>query len=114
MRPKKFATAAVPSLASMPSLKWVPLKTNAKAPASKPAGGSFDVIFINRRQHPVQLFWMTLEGGRKHYATIEPGKTKRQQTRPGAVWQIAEATAAAKPLGFFRVDDRAAKAIVPK
>ena len=114
LRPKKFAQAAVPSLASMPSLKWVPLKTNAKAPASKPAGGSFDVIFINRRQRPVQLFWMTLEGGRKHYATIEPGKTKRQQTRPGAVWQIAEATAAAKPLGFFRVDDRAAKAIVPK
>ena len=57
---------------------------------------------------------MTLNGDRRHYATIEPGKTKSQRTRPGAVWQIAEATGAAKPLGFFRVDDRVAKAIVPK
>ena len=112
--PKQFAPAAQPSLAAMPSLKWIPLKAGAKAPASKPAGGSFEVLFINRTAQSVQLYWMTREGGRKHYATIEPGKTKRQQTRPGAVWQIAEATAAAKPLGFFRVDDRAAKAIVPK
>ena len=112
--PKKFAPAAQPSLAAMPSLKWVPLKAPAKAPASKPAGGGFDVIFINRRPQPVQLYWMTPKGDRRHYATLEPGKTKRQRTRPGAVWQIAEATAAARPLGYFRVDDRAAKAVVPK
>jgi len=112
--PKKFVPAAEPSLAAMSSLKWMPLKADAKAPASKPAGGTFNVIFINRRKQPVQLFWMTREGDRKHYATIEPGKTKRQQTRPGAVWQITEANAAAKPLGYFRVDDRAAKAVVPK
>ena len=31
----------------------------AAAPASKPVGGSFDVIFVNRRPQPVQLFWMT-------------------------------------------------------
>ena len=98
----------------MPSLKWVPLKPTAAAPASKPVGGSFDVIFVNRRPQPVQLFWMTLNGDRRHYATIEPGKTKRQRTRPGAVWQIADDSTAARPLGYFHVDDRAAKAEVPR
>ena len=98
----------------MPSLKWVPLNAAASAPASKPVGGSFDVIFVNRRPQPVQLFWMTPNGARRHYATIEPGKTKRQRTRPGAVWQIADGTKAARPLGYFRVDDRAAKAVLPR
>ena len=97
LAPNEFATAAQPSLDAMPSLKWVPLKATAAAPASKPIGGSFDVIFVNRRPQPVQLFWMTLNGDRRHYATIEPGKTKRQRTRPGAVWQIADGTKAAAP-----------------
>ena len=114
LAPKEFAPAAQPSLDAMPSLKWVPLNAAASAPASKPVGGSFDVIFVNRRPQPVQLFWMTPNGDRRHYATIEPGKTKRQRTRPGAVWQIADGTKAARPLGYFRVDDRAAKAVVPR
>ena len=58
---------------------------------------------------------MTLDGGRKHYATLAPGKQRRQQTRPGAVWQIAEGPAAtAKPLGYFKVGDRATRAEVPR
>ena len=115
LAPTKFAKAVASSIASMPALKWNPLAANARVPASKPAGGTFDVIFINRGPKPVQLFWMTLDGGRKHYATLAPGKQRSQQTRPGAVWQIAEGPAAtAKPLGYFKVGDRATRAEVPR
>ncbi len=114
LAPKKFAPAAKPSLASMPALKWTYLKGDAKAPASNPTGGTFDVIFVNKSPKPVQLFWMTRTGDRRHYATIESGKTKRQQTRPGAVWEIAETDAKAQPLGYFQVGDRAAKAVIRK
>jgi len=116
LAPTKFAPAGVPKIASMPALKWNPLAANATAPPSKPAGGKFDVIFINRRAKPVHLFWMLPNDGRKHYTTLAPGKLHRQQTRPGAIWQIAAGSdgPAAKPLGYFKVGDRAAKAVVPK
>ena len=58
---------------------------------------------------------MNPTGGRKHYFTLAPGNQHRQSTRPGAIWQIAEGKGAtAKPLGYFKVGDRVAKAVVPK
>jgi len=46
---------------------------------------------------------------------IAHGAQYRQQTRPGAVWMIAEAEGkAGKKLGYFEVGDRAARAVVPK
>ena len=52
------------------------------------------------------------EGGTKSYGQIEAGKMQRQQTRPGAVWVIQDAESE-KPLGFFRVGDRTARALIP-
>ena len=115
LAPTKFAKAVAPKITSMPALKWNPLGANTKTPTSKPAGGTFDVIFINSTSKPVQLFWMTPNGGRKHYATLPPGKQRRQSTRPGAIWQIAGGpVATAKPFGYFKVSDRTAKAVVPE
>ena len=115
LAPTKFAKAVMPKIASMPALKWNPLAANTKAPTSKPAGGTFDVIFINSTSKPVQLFWMTPNGGRKHYASLPAGKQRRQSTRPGAIWQIAGGpVATAKPFGYFKVGDRTAKAVVPE
>jgi hypothetical protein len=99
----------------MPALKWTPLAANTKAPTSKPAGGTFDVIFINSTSKSVQLFWMPPNGSRKHYASLPAGKQRRQSTRPGAIWQIAGGpVATAKPFGYFKVGDRTAKAVVPE
>ncbi|MBT5845450.1 MAG: sulfatase-like hydrolase/transferase [Verrucomicrobiales bacterium] len=115
LAPTKFAKAVAPKITSMPALKWNPLGANTKTPTSKPAGGTFDVIFINSTSKPVQLFWMTPNGGRKHYVTLPPGKQRRQSTRPGAIWQIAGGPGAnAKPFGYFKVGDRTAKAVVPE
>ena len=59
---------------------------------------------------------MDRNGGRKPYALINSGTQYAQQTRPGAVWMIAEAEGAkaGTSLGYFKVGDRAARAVVPK
>ncbi len=110
LAPKKFAPKPPPSDDSLPKLAWQP-QADKPTPPSKPDGKPFDVVFINKSDAPVKLFWMTREGAPKFYADIAPSKRRRQQTRPGAVWLITDANE--KPLGHFRVDDRTSRAIVP-
>jgi arylsulfatase A-like enzyme len=113
LAPKTFAEPVEPKLDSLPALQWKPLAKGAKAPPSKPDGGSFDVAFVNRRKGKVQLLWMDQAGGTKPYAVIAPGGLYRQRTRPGAVWMIADAEGGAgRPLGYFEVGDRSARAVV--
>ena len=113
--PKKFAKLVEPKVASLPALKWQSVVEGKGVPSSRPDGNPFDVVFINRRDHEVTLYWMDREGARKRYAVIAPGKYYRQQTRPGAVWMIAKADSNDSPaLGYFTVGDRAARAVVPK
>ena len=108
--PKEFATKQAPSEDSLTILPWHPISAG-KAPASKPDGGPFKVVFINNTKQTVTLHWMDREGKPKLYGEIEPGKRKRQQTRPGAVWQIQDPSG--QPIGHFVVDDRTARAIIP-
>jgi arylsulfatase A-like enzyme len=110
LAPKSFAAKKPSSVGSLPKLRWMP-KSDGPAPASKPDGSPFDVVFINRSDATVKLFWMDRLGQPKSYTDILPGKHVRQQTRPGAVWRIADASA--KPLGHFRVGDRTSRAIIP-
>jgi arylsulfatase A-like enzyme len=109
LAPKTFAPLLAPKLDSLPKLPW----KSGPAPASKPDGNTFDVVFINRRKAPVELFWMDREGHPNSYGLIAAGKNKRQQTRPGAIWQIATPRSDT-PLGYFIVDDRAARAVIPQ
>ncbi|MDG2125920.1 MAG: sulfatase-like hydrolase/transferase [Verrucomicrobiales bacterium] len=109
LAPKKFAALVPPKDESLPELPW---KTG-RAPASDPVGSPFDVVFINHRNTPVELHWMDTRGNPKSYGQIAPGQKKRQQTRPGAVWQITLPTSP-DALGHFSVDDRSARAIIQK
>lgn len=111
MGPKKFAKLIPPSEDSLTKLKWHPAAAG-KAPASKPDGGPFDVVFINQSESAVQLYWMDRQGQPKPYGGIAAGKRKRQRTRPGAVWLISDE--ADQPLGHFVVGDRTARALIPK
>ena len=113
LAPQKFARAIEPKISSLPALEWRPLKAGTKVPPSRPDGGTFDVVFVNRSDQQVELFWMDLSGGRKPYALIKSGKSYRQSTRPGAVWRIADGQTA-KGLGYFEVGDRSARAVVPE
>ena len=109
-QPQTFAPKKAPHVSSLPKLKWQATR-GASAPASKPDGNTFDVVFINQRKTPVQLFWMDRQGKPKPYGGIESGGQKRQQTRPGAVWMIADPED--KPLGHFAVGDRSSRAVIP-
>lgn len=105
-------TVPLPELpiASLPKLDWHPVNSG-KAPASKPDGNQFEVVFINRQAQPVELLWMTPEGDVKSYGKIAANKQKRMNTRPGAVWQLRSEDG--KELGHFIVRDRASTAIIP-
>ncbi len=111
LAPKKFAPFKEPSLKSLPALRWQPVSKKT-APASKPNGNPFPVIFHNKNSSTVELFWMDLKGNPKSYGIIEPENSKSQQTRPGAIWKIVD-TESSKELGHFHVGDRKSRAVVP-
>jgi arylsulfatase A-like enzyme len=108
--PKIFAPLISPSVESLPKLVWH-AAIDGLAPASKPDGGPFEIVFINQRKSPVKLFWMDRQADRKPYGTIAAQERRRQTTRPGAVWLITDMTN--KPLGHFVVEDRTAKCLIP-
>jgi hypothetical protein len=109
--PKTFAAKPEPSIASLIKLTWHPVANNA-LPESKPVASPFPVYFINRSGETRKLFWMDRQAKPKFYAELNSAKPHPQQTRPGAVWMISDASD--KPLGFFRVDDRTARAVIPE
>lgn len=111
LAPTRFADKPSPSVESLIQLEWHPLQ-DQEAPASQPDGNPFQVHFINRTEDPVELFWMDRDGKPKSYGQIQAGQTRAQPTRPGAVWRIGSPTSG-KSLGYFKVGDRSARAVVP-
>ncbi|MFT5495478.1 MAG: arylsulfatase A-like enzyme [Kiritimatiellia bacterium] len=107
--PQTFAPLVAAKIHSRPTLRWIPAGTRP-APASKPDGHPFDVAFVNQREESVEVCWMDRDGKPKPHGVIEPGKTRHQQTRPGAVWMIRSGD---RELGHFRVGDRLARAVIP-
>jgi choline-sulfatase len=108
--PQKFAALIPPTDESLTKLMWHPT-TEEPTPASRPAGDPFPVVFINRSKVTVKLQWMDRSGKPKPYGEIPAGKRQRQQTRPGAVWRIADEFD--QPLGHFVIGDRMAQAVIP-
>lgn len=108
--PRTFAPLVPPSIESLPQLTWQPIDDGA-APASQPDGPTFDVVFVNQREHPVHLYWMDHQGKPLSRGTIQSGWRIHRSTRPGAVWLVTDASD--KSLGYFRVGDRPARAVIP-
>ena len=108
--PSEFAEYVGASVASLPKLKWVSL-SGKMAPASKPDGDKFNVVFSNQAGRPMKVFWINRQGEPRPYGTLETGWSKPYQTRPGAVWMISDANE--HPLGYFTVGDRTAHAVIP-
>ena len=112
--PKEFAPLKQPAVRNLPALGWRELKAGEVPPPSRPDGNPFNVVFVNSGDREVKLFWMDRDGGSKFYGAIAPGGQQRQQTRPGAIWMITDAAEGkSRPLGFFEVEDRPARAVVP-
>jgi arylsulfatase A-like enzyme len=109
--PDAFAERRMASVDSLIQLPWQSFDKGQALP-SKPDGNPFDVHFINQREMTVELFWMDRNGAPKSYGKIDSGQRQKQQTRPGAVWMIADSITG-EQLGHFVVDDRPARAIIP-
>ncbi|QDV43983.1 Choline-sulfatase [Stieleria neptunia] len=109
LAPAEFAPYVAPSDAALAKLRWHPA-TESAVPASKPDGNPFSVVFTNRRDQPVKVFWMDRDGKPKSFGTLESGWRKPLQSRPGAVWLITDK--AENPLGYFVVGDRTAHAVI--
>lgn len=107
--PSVFAKLIPPSEAAMTVLMWHPAGNEA-VPSSKPDGNPFQVVFINQRTESVKLYWIDRTGEPKQYGSISAGGRQSQQTCPGAVWMIGDTDD--KPLGYFVVGDRTAKASI--
>jgi hypothetical protein len=48
----------------------------------------------------------------KFYFEVEAGQYNRQQTRPGAVWFVANKDGA--DMGYIKMDDRSARVVIAK
>lgn len=115
LAPAEFVEYQNASVASLPKLEWIQLENGAEkemAPASKPDGNRFSVVFSNKAEKPVRVFWMNRKGEPRPYGTLEEGWSKPYQTRPGAVWMITDIDE--NPLGYFEVGDRTAHAEIPR
>ena len=108
--PQSFAALVAPKVASLPALAWH-AAGEEPAPASRPNGSLFDVVFMNKGKSPVKLWWIDRSGQPEPYGTIAAGKRHRRKTRPGAVWQITDRLD--RPLGHFIVGDRSSRAVIP-
>jgi arylsulfatase A-like enzyme len=106
--PKEFKEYVPATVGSLGELGWHP---GDDAPPSKPDGNPFIVHFINQSENPVLLWWMTPTDGKKKYGEIKPTKSRKQQTRPGAIWMVTDLQE--KQLGWWQVGDRTARAVVP-
>jgi arylsulfatase A-like enzyme len=108
--PSSFHEYVPISVNAMPKLQWNTI-TRQVVPPSKPDGQPFDCYFINRRSDDLELFWISPAGKPRSYGVLSPGIPKRQNTRPGAVWMVADKEG--QNLGFFKVGDRRSRAIIP-
>jgi arylsulfatase A-like enzyme len=109
--PEQFVPIPPPAEDDYPLLAFQ-LANDRPAPASKPTGNKFDVVFINRSGKPVKLLWVNPAGKPLPYGEIAVGKRKRLSTRRGAVWLISDQSDG--PLGYFQIRDEPGRAIVPR
>ena len=109
--PQTFAALVPAKDESLPRLRWR-AASETGIPASKPDGNAFEIVFRNRREDPVKLFAMDLQGNPEPRGSIASGARLRRKTKPGSVWLITDTND--KALGYFVVRDRKALCIIPE
>jgi arylsulfatase len=92
------------------SLKWISVGA-ARAPKSRSGVGTA-VIFQNKSELLVKVYWVDPGGKRKPYGELKPGATRRQNTYSNATWLITDQND--KPLGHFIAGGYEARAVIPE
>ena len=90
-----------------------PLKWHA-AGASKPprsvAGPDTEIVFENKTDRSVKLYWVGYRGKLQAYGELKAGATRRQSTFAGNTWLVTDEND--KPLGYFIAEPRVSRAAI--
>ena len=77
-----------PVAAAEPTLS--PLAANEAPTASRDQGSESAVVFVNKTNKDVELFWLDRSGARRRYGRLAPGKSREQHTYEGHVWEAVD------------------------
>ncbi|QDU86979.1 Choline-sulfatase [Pirellulimonas nuda] len=110
--PQAFAPKPPPPVESLTRLPWNPLAPGEAPPASAPDGNAFEITIENQTERDVVVQRVQSNAGAESQeaTTLAPAKRTSQKSRPGVVWLVRSPSGEA--LGYFRVDDRPAWAVV--
>ena len=108
--------ASFPSEAESPkpkvALKWFAVSSRDEAPARSENGINVQILFENKSERPVKLYWISYGAGPlKLYATLAPGSTRQQNSYSRNAWLIADEDD--QPLGYFIVEPDDSHAVIP-
>lgn len=92
-------------------LKWKPATRVKDAPKSE-NGVNTEVVFENKSGRTIKLYWITYDNQLQLYATLKADEVHRQNTYADNTWLIADEDD--KPLGYFVVAEKLARAVIPK
>lgn len=78
--------------------------------ASVRTGAETQLLFSNRTDNEVELFWLDSGGQRQSYGTLPPGGESRQHTYAGHVWLVANKDGA--PVAVYVAEEQRAKVLI--
>lgn len=86
------------------------LPAERRARPSLRNGPETEIMFENRLDREVEVFWLDDQGARQSYGKIAPHGRKAQHTFSGHVWLVADERG--ETLGVFEAADRPDKAVI--
>jgi dipeptidyl aminopeptidase/acylaminoacyl peptidase len=98
----KERTDVAPVSFSLPDIGW--------PRPSRSGGDQTEIVFDNRTQQDVQLFWIDTNGERQPYGTIKAGERRNLNTYAGHVWLVQNADG--RPLGVYEATDSPGTAVI--
>ncbi len=67
------------------------LQPRNRARSSRRRGSSTEIVFINRREQAIELFWVPRSGKTQSYGKLAPGATHSQHSYAGHAWMTKDA-----------------------
>lgn len=76
---------------ALPKLELTSAASPLEIRATERTGEDTQIVFTNRTNAPVELFWVNQQNQRKSYGKVEPGTSRDMSTYAGHVWLVADA-----------------------
>ena len=90
-------------------LTWMPF--SGELPPRSILGTNTRIVFENRSNRKVRVYWVSYNNELVLYATLKPGATRDQNTFSDASWLITDLDD--EPLGWFRTGEPKGLAVIP-